>query len=382
MAIAFVSAPNGSQNTGAGASSHSSNTFDSTGANFVAVGIACSAALSSVTDNKGNGSYTLIGPYASSTDNVYLAYKVNAAVGAGHQITANAAAGTFFALSPACFSGLATSSPFDKEAHAFGNSVALNSGATATTTQTNELCLATGTLSAGADGHFIDTGSYPVRSEIGNASTGATGFLSSNIVSATGAQTGAGFWNNGAGNWTCLVATFADTNVGAGGSDTPLAVTSGDISLSGQTVNLQANASVVLTITEAALSIQPQDIPFVLDNFWTEGSLTLSGQSVTLVAGEIVTLGVTSADLTLSGGTITLNLDVDYSLSVDSNTLTLSNEAITFIIGGGVVLDVVSSDLVLSGMTVGISSSFTLSATGAVRRTRNRGIRRNLNVGR
>lgn len=215
MAIAFVTAATGNQS--GPAASHNSSSFDTSTANFIAVGIACSGLVSSVTDNKGN-TYTLIGPYATSTDNVYIAYKANASVGTGTIITVNAAAGSFFAVCPACYSGLATVTPFDKEMHGAGNSAALNSGATATTTQANELVLCTGTLSSGSDLGFGASGSFTMRSSENFASTGGVCFLEDQIVSATGAQTGVATSGGNTGLWTCLVATFADTTIGGGGA--------------------------------------------------------------------------------------------------------------------------------------------------------------------
>lgn len=214
MAIAFVLA--GAGNQSGSVTSFPATSFNTTGANFIACGIACSTTLSGVTDNKGN-TYSLIGPYASSTDNVYIAYVANASVGTGTIITATSGAAGFYAMCPACYSGLATVTPFDKEAHAGGNSSSLSSGATATTTQANELVLCTGTLSSGSDLGFGASGSFTMRSSENLASSGGVCFLEDLIVSATGAQTGVATSGGNTGPWTCLVATFADTTIGGGG---------------------------------------------------------------------------------------------------------------------------------------------------------------------
>lgn len=212
MAIAFVATATGSQQGPIAA--HTSNTFNSTGANFIVAGISCSNVLTSVSDNKSNGNYTLYGPFNNGTDNVYLAVKESpGTVGAGHTITANAAAGSFFAIAPACYSGLASSGSADKTANAGGNSTALNSGNMATTTNANELILVTGTLSTGADGVFSSV-NYNIRSQNGAASTGGVTFLGERIVAATGTYAGDAAWSNAAGLWECLVRSFSDTPIG------------------------------------------------------------------------------------------------------------------------------------------------------------------------
>lgn len=114
----------------------------------VIVNYATAAGLT-VSDNKGNGNYSLATSVVSSansgTSSIY--YKANAAGGASHQITASwGATNTYFHVAAAEVSGIVTSSPLDKTATSAtdiassGTSAAITSP---TLTQANEIVFAT-----------------------------------------------------------------------------------------------------------------------------------------------------------------------------------------------------------------------------------------------
>lgn len=218
---------------------------------------------------------------------------------------------------------------------------------------------------------------------------------SSGSKSATGSIVGTGF--------TVVVAYNSETGAG----DTPLVVTSGSlsltgqdivlnvggnvgltvdngaISLNGQDVTLTAGSSVVIPVTNATITGQGQDVLFTVESPWTEGALTLTGSSVTLVAATSVTLAVTEGALTLAGSDVTLLADFDYTLTVDNGTVTLTGQDVTFAVGAGsTTVTVDTGSLTLTGQDVGISPSFTISSSGSPRRKRHRGLRRLLNIGR
>lgn len=101
------------------------------------------------------------------------------------------------------YSGLATSSVFDVGHAANGSGTALNSGATATTSNAVELVVAAGALST--------NGTMTAGTGFGNmdyflAGASSTG-MADLTTSSTGAQTGL-LTNSFSGTWEALVATF------------------------------------------------------------------------------------------------------------------------------------------------------------------------------
>jgi hypothetical protein len=103
------------------------------------------------------------------------------------------------------YSGLATASASDKVAHTTGTGTALSSGATATTTQANELVIGWGGTGHGA------TITYSNGAGFANATTSANSACQVGMddltVAATGAQTGL-LTINTSSNWFAGVATF------------------------------------------------------------------------------------------------------------------------------------------------------------------------------
>jgi hypothetical protein len=218
MAIALIGAWTGAANT-TGNTSWPTGTLDTTGGNFIVATVTSNNALTSVTDNKSN-TYTLLGPFnTAGGDNLYIAYTNNAAAatcGTGHIITANATGSTFFTISAAAYSGLATSGVLDKSAHSNGTGTALSSGSTATTSQANILLIGAGTIAAGSNFSWTAGSGYTLRSSVGTAATTGTGFLEDQIVAATGAYS-ATATSGVSGGWDCAIGAFKDATAGGGG---------------------------------------------------------------------------------------------------------------------------------------------------------------------
>jgi hypothetical protein len=160
-----------------------------------------------------------------------------------------------------------------------------------------------------------------------------------------------------------------------------IAVDEGTLTLSGQDVQLLANQNFTLPVTNAALTVEGQDLPFLLTVPWTEGTITLAGQDVTLIAGISYTLAVDNAALTLTGQDITLDAGADFSLSVDNGTITLTGQDVTLTALTSLTLQVDSATLVLSAGEVQLLTPYVTGAGGA-RDCRKRAGIRLINYGR
>lgn len=213
-------------------------------------------------------------------------------------------------------------------------------------------------------------------------------------------------WTTNTGNDT-YYSWITVVNESGGATDTPITVTNGTLTLtgqdvvllpsgsevlvvdnatltlSGQDIQLLAGSNIVMPVTNASLGLQSQDVPFVLETPWTEGLLNLIGSNVNLIAGVSYTLSVDNASLTLTGQNINLLADEDYTLPVTAGSIVLVGQDVSFLITGNTSLVVDNGVLTMSGQELALNASFTISGSGTgVRRKRNRGIRRLLNIGR
>lgn len=167
-----------------------------------------------VSDNKGNtwsrvfSTITTIGGA-----DVELWYSLITTGGASHQISMTNS--SFWNMQAICreYSGV-TSAPLDKTTNATGNSTALNSGASATTTQAAELVIGIGGDSWGSGQSYTAGVGFGNLSQLIDASAYGLA-LEDKTVSSTGAQTAA-FTLLNSWRWACGVATFkVDTGGGA-----------------------------------------------------------------------------------------------------------------------------------------------------------------------
>jgi len=211
MAIAFIQSKSG---TGSGAGAATTASMTSTSGNAIIVMVATNTnvdnRISTVTDSKFN-SYTRVTSKSYNFSEVEIWYALGITGGASHTVTATSSnAGDSVVVTAQEFSGVATSSAADKFTQANGDGNTLDSGATATTTQADELV-----FGAGADngGNAVTLGSG--YSNLGTATLvgDVAGGAESKIVAATGTYN-ATFGTSGAPSWVCAVATFK----AAGGS--------------------------------------------------------------------------------------------------------------------------------------------------------------------
>lgn len=108
------------------------------------------------------------------------------------------------------WSGAATSSAADKSIGATGSGTALSSGASATTTQANELVIGAGVVS----GNVVMTAGSGYTNLNKVNTTFTTLAFESKVVAATGAQTAA-MTSGTTGSWACQVATFKEAGAAA-----------------------------------------------------------------------------------------------------------------------------------------------------------------------
>lgn len=163
-----------------------------------------------VTDNKGNTWSRVRSDSLAATFDLEIWVAYNITGGAGHTVTAtDNGGGVDSLLIVEEWSGAALSSALDKTTGTTGTtSTALNSGASAATTQAAEVVIGAGvasgnvTMTAGA--------TYSNLNKINT--TFSTLAFESKIVAATGTQT-ADMTSGSAGSWVCQVAAFKEATV-------------------------------------------------------------------------------------------------------------------------------------------------------------------------
>lgn len=172
-----------------------------------------------VTDSKGNTWNRVVSTALAATFDleVWVAYNITG--GATHTVTAtDNGGGVDSLLIVEEWSGAALSAAADKSAAATGTtSTALNSGASAATTQADEVVIGAGV----ASGNVTMTAGAGYTNLTKVNTTFSTLAFESKIVSATGAQT-ATMTSGTAGSWVCQVATFKQAAAAAAASSTTL----------------------------------------------------------------------------------------------------------------------------------------------------------------
>lgn len=218
MAITFVIGFAAGQGTGTAIAT--SGATPASG-NFIVAAATTTAnnVVSSFTDNKGN-TYTLLPSVTAANGNVItLGYAANITIGGSITVTVNCGVSNAMAVAAACFSGVATTSPFDKSSSQIGTSASLDTGLTPTTTFPNELLIGAGEQGRGSNVTWtagtIGAGAYALASHMDLASAGRDIYLEYLIVSSTGAYN-APCGSDSSFGYAAAIATFADTPVPSG----------------------------------------------------------------------------------------------------------------------------------------------------------------------
>ncbi|HEV2246777.1 MAG TPA: putative Ig domain-containing protein [Terriglobia bacterium] len=206
---------------GSGVGSVSANfPVSNTAGNLILVFVRMSSATQTVSlaDTAGN-TYIQAATQVQSSDNhqTFLFYAKNISSAAGNTVTATFSSTNnhpWMAIYE--FQGLSTTNPLDQTASAQGAGSTPSSGATSTTTATNELVFGGTGLASNYSGSLAAGSGYTMLENDPANSPAATEIA---LASSTGSYT-ATFGLNSGPNWTTLIATFA-----AGGPVAPVVST-------------------------------------------------------------------------------------------------------------------------------------------------------------
>lgn len=207
MAIALVgnwTAGQFSNNTGGSLPGRTS-----TAGNWLGIAVFASDAGAVFSDNKSN-TFSSVPGFGATYDAGWLQrffYVENAAGGASHTFSIATAGGNYSVLLAVEFSGLAASSSIDKNTSATGTGTSMSSGATAATTQADELVIGWGTNATPNNTNYSAGSGFAMPVQEPDGVNGGTGFYEYKIVSATGTQTATATHADNVG-WFIAVATF------------------------------------------------------------------------------------------------------------------------------------------------------------------------------
>lgn len=176
-----------------------------------------SAGTWTVSDNKSNAYSQAVAVGGSSAGRARIYYAESISGGSSHEVTLSSTVSSFYLLTIAEYSGLATSSSLDKTSgnHNSSSSSTYTSNSTATTTQAAELL-------AGVTHNFSTLATNTPDSgwtAISTATDGANHkhFVGERIVSSTGAYAYSGTFSTSLANVSTVIATFKEASGGASG---------------------------------------------------------------------------------------------------------------------------------------------------------------------
>lgn len=212
MAIAFVAKTENLVATAVTSQAFTLST-PATAGNFLVVAIRVSAIGRTVTVTNDVAQTATRALVNSNSGELNIFYFEN--VGAATTVTvATSGAATSYRVTIHEYSGIATSGALDQIASATNNDASPNSGATAATTQADELVF--GAAENGAGRTYTLGAGYSDLAQSPNTAFNALIGAEGKVVAATGAQT-ATFTINAATTWTCGVATFKGAVAATGG---------------------------------------------------------------------------------------------------------------------------------------------------------------------
>lgn len=204
MAIAFVF----SESKGTATNGGDSDAVDSTGANLIVVCIhRFTTSALTVTDSKGN-TYTALTSYQTSmASGIRFYYCLNPTVGSGHVFTV-AGTGAFPTITALGFSGVAASSPYDKENGALhgGPGTSRQTGSV-TPAENGSLIVAGATLGAAVSSPSVNS-SMTLQETVAAVGGSYMGALAAYYVQPTAAAINPTFsWTTNSGN-SAAIAVF------------------------------------------------------------------------------------------------------------------------------------------------------------------------------
>ena len=146
-----------------------------------------------ITDNNGNGSYTIdkFSAHGGNNGDTLLASHANVATGATFTLTITVGTACYTALGAIAFSGAATSTPLDvltESTHASGSASSFSTDVSATTAQADEVAIAVFSLANTITVSTITASGYTIPIVSVNGAASAVGAMGYQILSATGTQ--------------------------------------------------------------------------------------------------------------------------------------------------------------------------------------------------
>lgn len=179
--------------------------------------------FSSISDSNGNTYTTDVGPTTGGTNDARIASNTNITGGAGHTFTGTCATNGYLLLLVSEFSGLATSSAFDKSATGTETGTSHSTAATATLSQADEVVYAIGAANtlgalpviANSDGTFTEVLNEP-------SNLGENGVAAYKTVNATTAVSWNGWTSNNSITAVSVLATYKAAAAGGGTQGKPL----------------------------------------------------------------------------------------------------------------------------------------------------------------
>lgn len=191
--------------------------IDTTGANFLVVGVGQTATNGVLTDSKGNTWVELVSPAVSGLTGT-LWYAENAIVGTGHTFSISGS-GNFPSMEIAAFSGVATSSSLDQQNGNAGTGNPIATGSVTPTTNDQLVVTAVGGFcsSLSIDGGFTISDSVDIAGGA-HYGSGLAYLIQTTAAAANPSWTGVG----GAGT---KIATFKAATGGGGGTVIPKTTT-------------------------------------------------------------------------------------------------------------------------------------------------------------
>ena len=210
MAIAFIS-----NTTAAGPNTFSSSSVDTSGANFIAIGLTENGAASvTISDSKSN-TWSKNTEQSATAPDCVLYYTVNPTVGTGHTFTATGSS-IYAVMSIAWFSGVATTTPLDQQNGSGGGGMTSPAQpGSITPTEDDELVLSALAWSSGFD----------ITSVTGMTQIGETDFAGGNnyggglayVIQTTAAAINPGWNYSGTMSGNLTQASFKKAAGGGGG---------------------------------------------------------------------------------------------------------------------------------------------------------------------
>lgn len=188
------------------------SSFNSSGANFafVSVNYYQPVAITSVSDNKGNGNATALTAYGAGGDTaIQEFYWTNPTVGSGHTVTVTPGGAAYISACVEYWSGMNTSSPFDAGTDS-GSNANISTCSPGSITPSSGVKVILTSLSEGlqAVNLFTIDSSYTVDAQVAYAPGTAYGGGVAHLIQSPNGATTNPTWTSTSGHSVCATSAF------------------------------------------------------------------------------------------------------------------------------------------------------------------------------